>query len=284
MTDTPDTKPKKAKKPAAETEPLNIHQRILAIMKEVLYVQKQKGATGMPYTAVMHDTVTALLHPQFVKHGICVVPSVASVEQNGNRTEIMMDVTFANADQPDDCFTVRFPGYGIDAKDKGPGMACSYAYKYALLKLFALETGDDPDKSNADHEPDKAAADPHNTIGEAGGPLTKTALKEQSRAFCGDLADCPDTDSLEALLGTVTPMLAQLARDAPQWYYGKEGSDTPGIVQRINARREELNTMECENMGPGRDDPPFPGPPPPDPDNLDIPPAFQRKDETEAAE
>jgi hypothetical protein len=40
--------------------------------------------------------------------------------------------------------------------DKGPGKAVSYAFKYALLKVFCLETGDDPDNdANARYEPEK---------------------------------------------------------------------------------------------------------------------------------
>ncbi len=49
------------------------------------------------------------------------------------------------------------PGYGVDGGgfdrdgkekpqgDKGPGKAISYAFKYACLKLFCLETGEDAD-------------------------------------------------------------------------------------------------------------------------------------------
>ena len=245
MTDKKDTPP--------ETK-LNIHQRILAVMAECDYVQKEKGATGMPYTAVMHDTVTALLHPQFVKHGICVVPSVASLGQNGNRTEVMLDVTFVNADDPADCFTITFPGYGIDKQDKGPGMATSYAYKYALLKMFALETGDDPDKSNADHEPEKPTIT---------GALGIAALRKAAKEFSTDLAACSDLDSLDALVGHSAEMLGQLKDDLPAWYEGD--SKQPGAAAAINGKREELSAKECEDMGPGRDEgPPFPGPPAPD--------------------
>lgn len=37
--------------------------------------------------------------------------------------------------------------------DKGPGKAISYAVKYAYLKAFALETGDDPDHDQRELQP-----------------------------------------------------------------------------------------------------------------------------------
>jgi hypothetical protein len=53
---------------------------------------------------------------------------------------------------------VSFFGYGIDNQDKGPGKAMSYAVKYAMLKTFCLETGDDPEKDDIPHLPAKSAA------------------------------------------------------------------------------------------------------------------------------
>jgi len=71
----------------------------------------------------------------------------------------MLNVTFVNSEAPNDSFTVKYPGYGVDGGDKGPGKAISYAFKYALLKTFCLETGDDPDQdANAQYEPPKCIA------------------------------------------------------------------------------------------------------------------------------
>ena len=65
-----------------------------------------------------------------------------------------MQVAFVNVDKPEDRVEVEFFGYGIDPQDKGPGKAMSYAVKYALLKVFSLETGDDPERDNIPHIPD----------------------------------------------------------------------------------------------------------------------------------
>lgn len=130
-----------------DIENKNIYQRINAVMAEVDYIQKdQNKKVANQYKFVSHDQVTSILHPQFVKHGIAVLPTIKERKQDGNRTEILLEVKFVNIDNPTDYFVVDSLGYGIDPADKGPGKACSYAYKYALLKTFALETGDDPDQ------------------------------------------------------------------------------------------------------------------------------------------
>lgn len=139
-----------------ETPMLNIHQRILQVMAEVTYVQKDKKQ-GMNYSIVSHDVVTAKVRPHLVDAGITYYPVSIARSQQGNRTEMDMIVRFTNADDPTDFIDVCSSGYGVDSQDKGPGKAQSYAVKYALLKVLGLETGDDPDKDQekeAEHKPE----------------------------------------------------------------------------------------------------------------------------------
>jgi len=138
---------------------LNIHQRILAVMSELDYIQKGDKMVNGQYRFVSHDQVTAAIHPLLVKHGICVVTSIKSFVQNGNRSEVTLTVQFINADNPTDYVNSEWLGYGIDNSDKGPGKAVSYAFKYAILKTFVLETGDDPDMDClVKHVPEKMPA------------------------------------------------------------------------------------------------------------------------------
>ncbi len=137
-------------------EKFNIYQKINAVMKEVDYIQKGDKKVNNQYNFVSHDQVTAKLHPALTKHGIVVLPSVLKMIQDGNRTVAEIEVSFVNIDDPQDKFSVLYTGYGIDAGDKGPGKAISYAFKYAMLKTFVLETGDDPDNDqNVVYEPPK---------------------------------------------------------------------------------------------------------------------------------
>lgn len=128
-------------------ETRNIFQRIVDVMSELDYIQKGDKKVNGQYTFASHDQVTAAIHPLFVKHGICCIPTVDKSEQLGTRTEVTLRVRFVNIDDSKDWVESNWLGFGIDAGDKGPGKAISYAYKYAILKTFCLETGDDPDNN-----------------------------------------------------------------------------------------------------------------------------------------
>lgn len=123
----------------------NIFQRINAVMSDVHYIEKEKKQVNGQYRFVSHDAVSAKLQPFLAKYGIVVVPNVVEMTQEGNRTSVKLEVTFINIDAPKDTFSVTYYGYGLDGQDKGIGKAVSYAFKYAMLKTFCLETGDDPD-------------------------------------------------------------------------------------------------------------------------------------------
>ena len=164
----------------------NIFQRLHSVMQEVDYVQKEKK-TGMNYSIVSHDAVTAKVRPLMVKHGVIYYPVEMAMNQNGNRTECVMSVRFQNIDDRDDFMDVQTAGYGIDPQDKGPGKAISYSVKYALLKALGLESGDDPDNDQVtEHE-----------------PLEYQALK-MALEMCGDLnqlkAQVPQLQQLGPML------------------------------------------------------------------------------------
>ena len=53
---------------------------------------------------------------------------------------------FVNIDNPEEYIDIVSYGDGVDSQDKAPGKAMTYADKYALLKAYKIETGDDPDK------------------------------------------------------------------------------------------------------------------------------------------
>lgn len=141
-------------------KPLNIYQRVNCVMKEVDYIQKENKKVNGQYTFVSHDAVTGRLHEPMARFGIVMVPSICELQQDGNRTQVKMEISFVNVDVPEDKITVVQYGYGIDQQDKGIGKAQSYAVKYALLKLFGLETGDDIEKDNIDYQPQKSEIDP----------------------------------------------------------------------------------------------------------------------------
>lgn len=141
-------------------ESLNLFQRINQVMKKVNYVQKEDKKVNGQYTFVSHDAVTRLLHGPCTEAGIAVMPSVVEYLQDGNRTTVWVEVTLVNIDKPTEMFSVKSIGYGIDAQDKGPGKAFSYAFKMCLLKLFMLESGEeDVEIKNVDYKPELPKGD-----------------------------------------------------------------------------------------------------------------------------
>jgi hypothetical protein len=167
---------------------LNICQRLQAIMKDVSYVQKEDKKVNNQYKFVSHDAVTAKIRPALLEHGVIVIPSFFDISVDGNRTNCSMSLTFVNVDKPVDRIEIPCAGFGqgIDPQDKGAGKAMSYAYKYALLKVFALETGDDPEKDNIDYAPpkDDAAEKLNSDIGNIF-ELNKAAGADAFKAWWG---------------------------------------------------------------------------------------------------
>ena len=123
----------------------NIFQRMIAVMKEVEYIQKGDKKVNNQYTYVSHDQVTGRLHKPCAENGIVVISTMDSHEIQNTMTVCTVTTKFVNSDNPEDHTSVTSVGYGIDRGDKGAGKAMSYAIKYNLLKAFMLETGDDPD-------------------------------------------------------------------------------------------------------------------------------------------
>lgn len=132
---------------------MNILQRINEVRKKVDYVQKDKDVGGK-YKAVTHDAITAAIRPALIANGIVIVPrltgsAVVQTEQvTGKgihfiRYEGRYEVDFVNMDEPADKLTVTLEAHALDDADKAPGKAASYATKYAMLKLFSIETGED---------------------------------------------------------------------------------------------------------------------------------------------
>ena len=142
----------------SEEKALNLFQRINECRKKIDYIQKDKtvstGSSGS-YKAVTHDTVTALVREHMVEFGIVVYPVLVDslmnppiVNVDGSqakqmRYEATYDFHFVNCDNPEDKLTVRIQAHAMDNADKAPGKALSYAKKYAILKLFEIETGED---------------------------------------------------------------------------------------------------------------------------------------------
>ena len=136
---------------------LNLAQRINQVRRGIDYIQKDKSVstgTSGSYKAVTHDQVTAMVRQHMIDAGIICYPVLVcsrvaeTLDKEGKpsrniRYEATYDFTFANCDDQKDAITLRIESHAMDNQDKAPGKALSYAKKYAVLKLFEIETGED---------------------------------------------------------------------------------------------------------------------------------------------
>ena len=76
---------------------------------------------------------------------------MVSTTKYGERKQLFMRVEtvyrFVNIDKPDEYIDITTYGDGVDTQDKAPGKAMTYGDKYALLKAYKIQTGDDPDQN-----------------------------------------------------------------------------------------------------------------------------------------
>ena len=143
-----------------------ILQRINEVRKAIGYVQRDKSVStgGGSYRAVTHDVVTAMVRSHMIEAGIVCIPnlvaSCAHPKEEGAkqfRYDATYEFVFANEDDRTDFVSIRIESHAMDNSDKAPGKALSYGKKYAMLKLFEIETGED-DESRYQHEESDVSA------------------------------------------------------------------------------------------------------------------------------
>lgn len=142
----------------------NVFQRISKVMSDVEYLAKDdmvvtNAKTGAGYKAISEEKVTNEVRKALIKHGLVIVPVEMDVDREdevlkdyqGNEKVNRIttaDVVYRiqNIDDKDDYVMAVSSGTGVDTQDKGIGKAMTYAYKYLLLRTFAIPTGEDTDK------------------------------------------------------------------------------------------------------------------------------------------
>lgn len=142
---------------------MNIYQRINTVRQAISYVQKDKAVSagaGGSYKAVTHDAVIGQVRAHLITAGIVIVPTLIEATFHAKEPDAKQRlyqaryrIDFVNCDSPDDRFPVEIEAHALDNGDKAPGKALSYATKYAILKVFAIETGEDDESRYQPDEP-----------------------------------------------------------------------------------------------------------------------------------
>lgn len=142
------------------TQESTLAQRIVWVRDRVSVLGKDSNVGGQ-YRAISHDKVTGYIRPKMVQAGI--LHTVTCLAYGDHETGLVTDkgrkvlqhrakfaVTFENIWVKSDAIIVEVVAYADDYGDKAPGKALSYATKYALLKMFAIETGEEDEDREAD--------------------------------------------------------------------------------------------------------------------------------------
>ncbi len=152
-----------------ENKKMNIYQKMLKATEKISKVAKNLKVDinkSASYKAVSEADVLEAVKPIEIELGIYSYPVKREIietnildtvkEYNGNRTEskqlfMRLEVTyrFVNVDNPQDYIDIITYGDGVDSQDKAPGKSMTYADKYALLKAYKIQTGEDPDKEGS---------------------------------------------------------------------------------------------------------------------------------------
>ena len=137
---------------------MNIYEKILAIMQDVQYLAKDDhvhfGSTD--YKALSEEKVTSTMRDELIKNKLVVFPVAQESNRNGTITHVDTKYRMVNVECPEEFIEIVSCGDGADSQDKGSGKAMTYAFKYMWLRVFALPTGEDPDKISSAELDDKA--------------------------------------------------------------------------------------------------------------------------------
>ena len=146
----------------------NIFQKINKVMNDVKYLMKDdkvvtNAKTGASYKAISEEKVTSELRKAMIKHGIVIIPiemitkredeTLKDFQGNDkvNRiTTVETRYRIQKIDDKDGYIIAVSAGTGVDTQDKGVGKAMTYAYKYLLLRTFAIPTGEDADQISSE--------------------------------------------------------------------------------------------------------------------------------------
>ena len=139
---------------------IGLYDKISKVMKDVEYLAKDGridfGKTR--YKVITEEKVTSTVRESLIKNKLIIIP----VEQS-HKIEIMesdarnkpmlttVDVKYKIIDtETGQSEIIVSSGTGVDTQDKGVGKAMTYAYKYMMLRTFAIPTGDDPAKISSE--------------------------------------------------------------------------------------------------------------------------------------
>ena len=133
-------------------KPMSLVEKLHLITHSLENIQQGK-TNGVPYKITSWNEVNDKVKKKLKEMKVLIVPRVLEHTKLGNLTLVKMNAEIINVDMPEDRISIGdYTGHGIDQSDKGFGKACSYAYKYLLMKLFMTSIGTEEDSEFSNPE------------------------------------------------------------------------------------------------------------------------------------
>lgn len=138
---------------------LNVYQRLLEVQKEAKAPRSIKGQFGKARSA---EQILEAYKPVCIKHGL-YLSTTDNIHLEGDRHYIRATATVVNVDDPEEVYSASAEAwegeipkskYGTDIIDSSQltGKTSSYARKYALQNLFAIDDTKDSDQNEPEDE------------------------------------------------------------------------------------------------------------------------------------
>ena len=165
----------------ADPKPETLIEKLAAVMAAVERVPKNGENKFHGYRYATEADLSDAVRSNLARYGVMLIPSVEKVEwskvptKNGEERLATLTVKFTATDGKTD-FSFTVIGEGQDRGDKATYKAMTGATKYALLKLFLIPTGDDPEKD--DEAPAKPKPTNENGKGAAAAANVRAAMKD----------------------------------------------------------------------------------------------------------
>lgn len=140
------------------TQSRNLIQKCAAVMASVAHVPKRGRNSFHNYDYATEADIADAVRESMAHEGVMLIPSVEKAEwreaetKSGKERAVTLTVRYRLTDGAESLEFVIL-GEGQDRGDKATYKAMTGATKYALLKLFLISTGDDPEAEEGEKPP-----------------------------------------------------------------------------------------------------------------------------------
>lgn len=138
-------------------------EKLVEVAQAVRYIEKGGRNSAQNYKFVGEAQVVEKVGPKLLELGVLAFPQhrvVGSPQQfttakGSVQFLTTIESTWVFTDGSDQTIEVVTIGQGTDAGDKGVYKAMTGAKKYGLLQALMIATGDDPEETRADEQPEQ---------------------------------------------------------------------------------------------------------------------------------